>query len=246
MRAALAAALLLFAGCGHKAQEQSKAPLSYFKVDAATAGSVQGMIRFHGKRPAPKRISMEAEEGCQSLHPNPVIEELVSTGRGGTLANVFVYVKKGLEGKNFEPPKETVVLDQHGCQFVPRVVALRSGQTLDVRNSDPVSHNIHPMPKKNRDWNQQQPPGSPDLKRRFARPEVMIPVKCNIHSWMKTYIAVLDHPYFAVTSANGEFQFTRLPPGKYTIAAWHETLGELEETVDVRPGAPAAVEFTFQ
>jgi hypothetical protein len=136
-----------------------------------------------------------------------------------------------------------VVLDQRGCRFVPRVVVLRAGQTLQVKNSDPVTHNVHPMPRNNRDWNQQQAPGAPDLLRRFARPEVMIPVKCDIHSWMRTWIAVLDHPYFATTGPGGEFRIEGVPAGRHVLAAWHETLGE--QTREVSAGA-AEVEFVFR
>lgn len=236
---------LLLAACAKPAPESKAPPPGYFHADPATAGSITGVARFDGKRRPARRVSMDSEEACEKLHAKPVFEEPVIAAKDGGLAGALVYVKAGLEGKKFEPAAQAVVLDQHGCQFVPRVVALRAGQTLEVKNSDPVSHNIHPMPKNNRDWNQQQPPGSPDLKRRFAYPEVTIPVKCNVHAWMRTYIGVLDHPYFAVTGANGEFHFGPLPPGRYTIAAWHETLGELTEAVEVTAGASSSVKLTF-
>lgn len=246
-RAWVVAGAVLLASCG-RAPEKKAAPAapSYFHVDPVTAGTIEGRVRFTGRRPAAKRISMDAEEGCAALHKAPVFDQPVEASKDGGLANVFVYVKSGLEGKKFEPPQTAVVLDQHGCQFVPRVVALRAGQTLAVKNSDPVSHNIHPMPSNNRDWNQQQPPGSPDLQRRFARPEIMIPVKCNIHAWMKTYIGVLDHPYFAVTAGDGNFSFTPLPPGRYTLAAWHESFGEKTQDVEIRPGSTVQLSFVFR
>ncbi len=239
--------LALLAGCGKQAPvpEKKAAPV-YFKVDPATAARVRGEIRFAGTAPAAKRIVMEAEEECAALHKEPVWERKVVVGKRGGLANVFVYIKSGLEGKAFAPASEAVMLEQRGCQFIPRVVALRAGQTLAVKNSDPVSHNVHPMPKNNRDWNQQQAPGSADLQRRFARPEVMIPVKCNIHSWMRTYIAVLEHPFFAVTGEDGKFAFEGVPPGEYTVAAWHETLGELTQTVRLRDGEAGAVRLEFR
>jgi hypothetical protein len=228
-----------------KAPEKSAAP-EYFKVDPATAGNIKGIVGFVGKRPAVKPISMDSEAGCEQLHNKPVDGSGFAVGKDGGLANVFVYIKSGLEGKAFEPPKEAVILDQRGCMFVPRVIPLQAQQTLTVRNSDPVSHNIHPNPQNNREWNQQQSPGAPDLVRRFARPEVMIPVKCNVHSWMRSYIGVLDHPYLAVTSENGEFAWTAVPPGSYTIGAWHETFGELTENIKVSTGADSAVKFTFR
>lgn len=242
-------ALIFLAACNQTRQAappDKKPSPQYFKVDAASAGTVRGHVRFDGKPPAAKRISMDTEEACEALHKTAVYDEALSPANDGSLPNTFVYVKRGLEGKVFPPAAAAAVLDQRGCQFVPRVVALRTGQTLTVKNSDPVSHNIHPMPKENRDWNQQQPPDSPDLHRRFARPEVMIPVKCNVHGWMRTYIAVLEHPYFAVTGRNGDFKFDPLPPGKYTIAAWHESLGEITQEITVLPKAEADVKFAFR
>lgn len=224
--------------------EQTAAP-EYFKTDPGTAGKLTGTVRFKGKPPAAKPISMNAEEACEKLHPRPVSSATVLVGEDGGLANAFVYIKSGLEGKSFEPPKEAVVLDQRGCMFVPRVVALRTGQTLTVKNSDPVSHNIHPRPQNNREWNQQMPPDSPDLQRRFARPEVMIPVRCNVHNWMRSWMAVLDHPWFAVTKEDGAFNWASVPPGDYTVAVWHETLGELTQNVKLGPKADEKLEFTF-
>lgn len=213
--------------------------------EPAPAGVVRGTVRFTGKTPPKKAISMDAEEACGKLHRGPVYEQAVVTGKAGALANVFVYIKTGLEGKTFAPPKDVVVLDQRGCQFVPRVVAMQAGQTLAVRNSDPVSHNIHPRPANNREWNQQQSPGAPDLERRFARGEVMIPVKCNVHAWMKSWIGVMEHPYFAVTGPDGAFELRNLPPGEYTVAAWHEQLGEQLQRVTVSPKSER-IEFRYR
>ena len=231
MRYVAALALLLTACSQPKQEKKAEQPPAYFKADPATAASVKGTVRFTGKVPPAKRISMDAEKACQDLHQTPVMEQTVLAGKDGALANAFVYVKTGLEGKVFEPVQEAVVLEQRGCQFIPRVMAVRTRQTIRIRNSDPVSHNIHPMPKNNRDWNQQQAPQAEDLQRRFGFPEVIIPVKCNIHAWMKSYVAVLDHPFFAVTDATGTFSFAGLPPGDYTIAAWHENFGEITQAV---------------
>jgi plastocyanin len=238
----LALLTLVLAGCRGPSEPQ---PRAYFKVDPANAGAINGTVRFTGPKPAPRRISMDAEEACEKMQTGPVYSGAVETGSEAGLANAFVYVKSGLEGKVFEPAGQAVVLDQRGCQFVPRVVPLRAGQTLQVKNSDPVSHNIHPQPANNYEWNQQQSPGAPDLRRKFVRPEVMIPVKCNIHAWMKSYIAVLDHPYFAVTDSSGRFGWKDLPPGEYVIAAWHETLGEQTQKVSVARAGTVAADFTF-
>jgi len=189
---------------------------------------------------------MQDEPACRRLHSGSVLAEDLVANANGTLANIFVYVKSGLEGKTFEKPKEAVTIDQRGCLFKPHVLGIIAGQTLSVANSDPFSHNIHPMPTDNREWNQQQPPQAPNLEREFARPEIMIPVKCNIHSWMRAYIGVLDHPYFSVTGEEGTFALKNLPPGDYVVAAWQETLGELEQKVSVAAAATQTVEFTFK
>lgn len=235
-----------FVGCGPQPRKDSTAPVEYYHVDPATAGRVTGVVRFAGKKPAARVISMNAEEGCEKMHPKGVPEEVVVLGKGGALANAIVYIKSGLESKKFEPPKEAVVLDQHGCMFVPRVLAIQTGQSLSVKNSDPVSHNIHPRPEQNREWNQQQSPGAPDLRRKFTAPEVVIPVRCNIHSWMRSYIAVTDHPYIAVTNGAGAFEWPHVPPGEYTVAVWHETLGELMQKASVAAHGEAKVEFIFR
>jgi hypothetical protein len=245
----LTACIIFATGCSHtpqSAREEKAASPEYFRPDPSTAAKLGGTIQFSGKKPPARRISMDAEEACEKLQAKPVYEALVSTGRTGGLADVFVYIKAGLEGKAFEPPKQAVMLDQRDCRYVPRVVALHTGQILRVRNSDPVSHNIHPVPQNNRDWNQQQPPGAPDLQRKFVRPEVMIPVKCNVHNWMRSYIGVLDHPYFAVTDTNGSFEWPSVPPGNYTVAAWHETLGELTESVSLTNGDDKKIALTFR
>ena len=223
-----------------------EAPPEYFHPDPATAATLTGKIVFHGKKPAREAISMESDAACQQAHAgHPVYNEPVVTGKDGGLANAFVYIQSGLEGKTFEPVKDPVVLDQHGCMFVPRVVALRAAQPLEVKNSDPVAHNLHPMPKNNREWNEEQSPGSPDREHKFARFEI-IPVKCNVHSWMHAWIAVAENPYYAVTGPDGAFDLRNLPPGDYTVAVWHETLGTQTKQVHVAPSSHAAIDFSYQ
>jgi hypothetical protein len=159
---------------------------------------------------------------------------------------VFIYIKTGLEGKKFEVPATPVTIDQHGCWFGPRVLGIQTGQTLQVTNSDPVTHNIHPLAEINREWNHSQGQGDAPLARRFIKPEVMIRVKCNIHSWMHAFIGVTEHPYFAVTGADGTFEIRNVPPGDYVIEAWQETLGAQEQKITVGPSGTVETSFTFK
>jgi hypothetical protein len=189
---------------------------------------------------------MDSDAGCEKLHAGkPVHDQPVITGKGGGLANAFVYIATGLEDKKFEPSKDQVTIDQNGCLFVPRVIGVQTGQLLDLKNSDPVGHNIHPMPRNNREWNEQQSPGAPNAQHRFGRPEVMIPVKCNVHDWMHAWIGVMPHPYFSVTAPEGTFTWKNVPPGDYTISAWHEKLGEKKEQVHLTASGNAEVHFTY-
>ncbi|SPE43611.1 conserved hypothetical protein [Candidatus Sulfopaludibacter sp. SbA3] len=244
-------AILALVACGGSKPPEKKAveapkPLEYFHVDAATAGVVRGKVSFTGTKPARKVIVMDSDAGCQQAHAgHPVYDEPIVTGKGGGLANAFVYIQAGLEGRKFELPEGPVVLNQHGCMFEPRVLGMRAGQFMAVRNSDTVSHNVHPKPTNNYDWNQQQPPGSPDLEHKFPRADVMIPVKCNVHSWMRAYIGVVDHPYFAVTGPDGAFELKNVPPGGYTVAVWQEKLGEQKQAIHLAASGTAAVNFTY-
>jgi len=157
-----------------------------------------------------------------------------------------VFIKSGLEGKNFAVPATPVVIEQSGCWFHPRIVGVQTNQILKVVNSDPVTHNIHPMAEINREWNHSQGPGDAPLNRKFSKVEIMIPVKCNIHSWMHAYIGVLDHPYFSVTKEDGSFEILNLPPGTYTLAVWHEKLGTQEQQITVAPSQHSVVDFIYK
>ena len=245
--------LAALAACSQAPKEPvaktEKAPVPapvYFKVDAATAGTLTGRIAFTGKRPARKKIDISEDPQCAKLHPAGLFDEALVVNPNGTLANVFVYIKEGLEGKTFEPPAEPVTIDQSGCRFQPRVFGIQTAQLLQVTNSDPVTHNIHPLAQVNRAWNQSQDPGSEPLKRRFKEREVMIRVKCNIHSWMRAWIGAVEHPYFAVTGTTGAFELKNIPPGDYTLEVWHEQLGTQVQKVTVRPSAKEDLTFTFK
>jgi plastocyanin len=188
---------------------------------------------------------MSQDPLCAKLHPTPATTEEVVVGSDGGLANVVVYVSDGLSSHNFQPPPQPATFEQKGCQYKPHVLALQAGQKLDVVNSDETTHNIHPTPNNNREWNMTQPHGIP-LEQSFAREEIAIPVKCNIHPWMRGYIAVFKHPYFAVTDNSGSFELKDLPPGTYTITAWQEKLGPQSQKLTVSAGESKTLDFAFK
>ncbi len=246
-RTSIFAALAVLAACSRPREVKQQEP-SYFQVDSNTAVTIAGKVFFKGAKPARKRLDIDEDPVCVKLNKGGLFEESVMVNANGTLANVFVYVKQGLEGKQFPPPPaaETVTIDQKGCRFLPHVIGVRAGQTMRVTNSDPLTHNIHPQPKMNREWNQSQPEGAPPLERRFVRPEMMVRVKCNVHSWMRAYIGAMEHPYFAVTGADGSFEIRNLPPGDYTVEAWQETLGARQQQVTMAPSSKTGLVFSFE
>ena len=248
--------LLLPVACSHdnhgtsastgQANESQPAAAPVFQVDPATAGSISGTIRYKGPRPHHTLIDMSEDPACVEAHHGKAYDESLVVNPKGDLANVFIYVKKGLEGKTFAVPSTAVTIDQSGCWFRPRILGIQTNQVLRVVNSDPVTHNIHPMAQINREWNHSQGAGDPPISRKFSKPEVMIKVKCNIHSWMHAYIGVVDNPYFAVSGDDGTFTISNLPPGTYTIGIWHETLGTQEQQVTVAPKSENHANVVFE
>jgi hypothetical protein len=217
-------------------------------------GSITGAIAFNGTAPTPKKIDTSADPVCGQANPNLSTEE--AAVKDGKLANVFVYVKDGTTADGtkvgdytYPTPTSAVTLDQHGCHYVPHVLGIQTNQKLTITNSDPTQHNIHPQPKSNPEWNQTQPNGAAPIEKTFARAEVLIPVKCNQHPWMKSYIGVLKHPFFAVSAADGTYSIKGLPAGTYTVAAWHEKGGpngtEKTMQVTVPAGGAGKADFAF-
>ena len=209
------------------------------------AGEIIGKVSFEGVKPKLATIKMDQDPVCAELHNDPVSVEDGAVNANGTLPNVFVYVKQGAEKYSFPVPAKRVILDQHRCMFQPHVLGIMAGQELLIVSSDPTMHNTHPMPKDNREWNQSQPPGAVPTTKKFARPEIMIPVKCNQHPWMRAYIGVTTNPFYAVTGEDGSFTIKGLPPGTYTITAWTAPFGTQDQTVTVAPNGSATADFSF-
>jgi plastocyanin len=241
-------ALLTLAACSKKenteqstnSTAESAAPPAS-PIDPATVATINGTVKFDGTAPKASKIDMSQDPGCKGA--NEAENVVVS---GGDLANVFVYVKEGLGNRTFDTPKDPVVLEQKGCRYHPHVLGVMTGQTVDIKNDDPTTHNIHPTPKDNREWNESQPPASADIQKNFAREEIMLPVKCNQHPWMKMYVNVVKSPFFAITDKSGKYEIKGLPPGDYTLAFVHEKLGEQDQKITVAPKDTKTVDQSFK
>jgi plastocyanin len=241
--------LVLLAGCGKKdtTETQPAAPAAAAPaaaatpIDPATTATVSGTVKFDGPAPKAAKIDMSQDPACKGSN---MAENVVVAG--GDLANVFVYVKEGLTNLTFDVPKEAITLDQSGCRYHPHVLGVMAGQTVKIVNSDPTTHNIHPTPKDNREWNESQPPQSAPLEKNFARQELMLPVKCNQHPWMRMFVNVTKNPFYAVTGPDGKFEIKGLPPGDYTLAFVHEKLGEQEQKITLAAKDSKSVDVTFK
>lgn len=246
---ALVSALVL-AGCGGSEQpkEESKAPAASTAppIDEANAATVTGKVSFTGEKPKMANIDMSANPACARAHSgSPQKSEQVVVNDNGTLKYTFVWVKSGLPDRQWPTPSGTAELDQKGCMYGPHVIGVMTGQNITIKNNDPTNHNIHPLPKVNQEWNESQAPGSDPKMRSFAREEVMIPVKCNVHPWMRAYIGVVSHPFFAVTGDDGTYTIKGLPPGSYTLEAWHEKYGTKDIPVTVAAKESKTVDFSY-
>jgi plastocyanin len=218
------------------------------KVDASIAGEVKGTVTLDGLAPKNASIKMAgADPICIRENKTPQFQETFTVGSDGkSLANVFVYVKDGLGNYVYDTPTDPVTIDQKECRYHPHVFGMRVGQPLVILNSDPTLHNIHALPKGNAEFNTGQPIQGMKTTHTFDKPEVMVPFKCDVHGWMNAYVGVLDHPYFAVTDKDGKFDLKTLPPGSYTIEAWHEKLGTMQEKVTLGEKDTKEIAFTFK
>lgn len=263
----LAAALLTFgAACGGGGEEAADAPGTEVPeaepgADGAAAdlepgnqaveglgdgtATVSGTINYDGAVPTLRPVTMDADPQCAQKHQGPVQNEVLLLGDGNTMGNVFVKVKSGLPEKQWPAPSEPAVIDQEGCIYQPHVMGVMAGQPLVFLNSDELLHNVHGLPEENREFNLGMPATVEEQRVTLEQPEPLFPVKCDVHPWMQSYVAVMSHPYFDVTAEDGRFEIRNLPAGTYEIEAWHERLGTQTATVTVEDGGSATSDFTF-
>jgi plastocyanin len=229
-----------------QAAPPATSPVAPAADGSAVGGTITGKIKFTGTAPRNPAIDMSEEAVCKAKYTTAPTEESVVSGPANALANVFVYVSAGVPaGQTFTAPATPVVLDQDGCRYRPHVLGIMVGQTLEIRNSDPVLHNIKAVAKKNRPFNVSQPNAGMKTTRTFAQPEVMVSLECNVHGWMKAYAGVRPNPFFAVSGPDGSFSIKDLPPGTYTIEAWHEKFGTQTATVTIAGTESKTANFTF-
>jgi plastocyanin len=237
------ALLAVSLACGGNTSAPPAAPAGP-SVDPATAGTITAIVKFEGQPPAPEMITITGDPKCVSENgaPQTPSERLV-IGENQALQNV--YVKDGLGSFGFPIPTEPVVLDQDKCRYIPRVVGVRVGQPLQVRNSDPLLHNVRSNGVINQAFNKSTPLEGVSFNHTFATKEVMVPFKCDVHGWMSAYVGVLDHPYFGTTAPDGKVVLGNLPPGTYTIEAWHELLGTKTQQITIAAKESKDVSFAF-
>ena len=210
----------------------------------ASAGDIVGTVNYTGKVPTLKPIAMNADPGCAAKHKTPVPNEALVLGPGNTMANVMVRVKGPVKG-TFPPPAKPAVIDQKGCQYTPHVLGIRVGQTLQLKNSDGLLHNVHALPKVNTPFNMAMPANRTTADTKFGKEEGMFLIKCDVHPWMSAYVGVFSNPFYAVSGKDGKFKISGLPPGTYDVEAWHEKLGTKTAKVTVAEGKPGAANFSF-
>ncbi len=249
---------LCLVGCGGSGGPESTTPTESKAVPAESkaaapaaatgSASVAGKTSYEGPPPVMEKVKLNADPKCAALHKDGLERWQIHVKDGG-LADVLVYVKSGLKG-SYPPPTDPVLLDQQGCDYHPHMVVMRAGQPLKIRNSDDTLHNIHPRPKINPEFNLGQPrQGSENVRqgdRGFNKPEVMIPVGCDVHPWMRAFISVFDHPFYTVSKDDGTFEIKGLPAGEYEIEAFHGKLKSPAQKVTLKDGEGAALNFTFK
>jgi hypothetical protein len=207
--------------------------------------ALMGTINFAGTPPKPLLIDTSADPICEKVNPDQTTDWIVVTDH--RLANAVIYVRgESLDAYSFDVPFPEVTLEHKGCQYVPHVLGMQINQTLKILNNDPTTQNTHATPKNNPDWNQSQPPGAAAIELRFRSPELFVPMKDNQHPWEKAYVGVFSHPFFSVSGSDGSYRISGLPPGQYTVVAWHEKLGEQTVDLFLAGSEQRNLDFTFK
>ena len=220
--------------------------LSVWPGVAFAASSVTGTVTFTGAPPTLKPLAMSADPACAKKHSKPVPDERLTLGSGNTMANIVVWVSKGLpSGKTYPAPTTPAVLDQKGCQYVPHAQGIMVGQPYRILNSDGILHNVHSLPKVNPQFNKPMPASLKETTTTFTKPEPVFQIKCDVHPWMTAYVGVFSHPFFAVTGTDGKFTISGLDAGTYEISAWHEVLGTQTASVTVAATGSKTQDFKF-
>jgi plastocyanin len=215
-------------------------------VEPGAVGKIRGVALYEGTPPARAPLAIAGTAGCTGHTTPPLNERIIVTD--GKVANVFVYVSRGLEDWTApEASTEPVIVDQIGCLFVPHVSSARVGQPVLVGNRDGIAHNVNVKSASGRNPgdNKTQAPGSPAMSFTFGYPDVPVSISCDIHPWMRAYVCVQPHPFHAITKEDGSFVIEGLPPGKYTISTWHEAFKTQREELVVPAGGEATAEFHF-
>ena len=212
---------------------------------AQARGSISGHARLLGLATANPIVRMGMDPACAAANSGKrVVQDIVKVSADGSLSNVFVWLDANLPAPPV--PTQPVVIDQTGCMYGPRIVGARVGQSVQFRNSDHTLHNVHGVSTKGNDFNMSEPAAGMVMTVTLKRPEVMLRIKCDIHGWMTSYVGVVPTSYFAVTADAGRFEIPNVPPGTYTLRAWHEQYGTSAQMVQVKGGAAASVDFTFK
>jgi len=213
-------------------------------VSSSFSATVKGTVKYDGDAPKFREIKMDADPICLTHNTNPVYPQTLVLGKEKTMGNVFVHIVRGIPKKEFQPPTDPVILTQKGCMYDPHVLGAMVGQPIKILNPDGTLHNVHAMPKINKEFNLAMPKFRKETTKTFKKAEFMFPMKCDVHPWMGAWISIMSHPYFVVTKDDGQFSI-ELPPGEYEIEAWHEKLGPKKMPLTLAEGETKEINFTF-